>query len=181
MINPPGRHENTSSYTDIVFQSIFVIIFGYFCDILKLYATYNFLTELGLYVSHVYLHVKLTDVSLITRNYLEFTCEPLEIAYFYIFCRIMPALCGHYAGIHAGIIWSKAPMSILKMQNGPISRQNVNYWHVSVNSKKYSTKSVKKFNFFKTSSQKTKTCARKFEVFKFSTFILRPTLAVLRV
>ena len=82
----------------------FCIIFGYFCDILKLYATYNFLTELGLYVSHVYLHVNLTDVSLITRNYLEFTCEPLEIAYFYIFCRIMPALCGHNAGIHAGIM-----------------------------------------------------------------------------
>ena len=73
----------------------FCIIFGYFCDILKLYATYNFLTELGLYVSHVYLHADLADLSLITGNYLEFICEPLEIAYFYIFCRIMPALCGH--------------------------------------------------------------------------------------
>ena len=48
----------------------FCIIFGYFCDILKLYATYNFLTELGLYVSHVYLHVNLTYVSLYSSSYI---------------------------------------------------------------------------------------------------------------
>ena len=75
----------------------------------------------------------------------------------------------------------------------PSSRKNVNFrksdwkmgWKCQLLTffsefKKILWKSTQKFKIFKTNSRKIKICSGKFEIFKISTFILRPTLAFLR-